>query len=146
MANTCLSCEETMREALQEPCGDQRPLYVLVAEDHPLVRAYLADQLRDAGFKVVEAASGDEALAYIESSAGIDLIFTDVQMPGTLDGFALAAVLRETNPSLPIIITSGNASPEMAEGLGTFIPKPYQTADVLSLVVRMIGIDPRASN
>jgi CheY-like chemotaxis protein len=128
-------------EALQLGDGSAPP-HILVVEDDPLLRSYLADELRDSGFRVVEAANAEEALSYLDTHSYISLVMTDVQMPGSLDGLELAAKLRDAYPDLPIIITSGNARPEAARGLGTFIAKPYTFLAVSALVREMIGIEP----
>src|SRR3546814_6125781 len=97
---------------------------VLGAEDDTLVRSAIAEALRDAGFRVMEAASADEALAYLEAAERVDLVFSDIQMPGSLDGFGLARRLRGRHPELPIILTSGNAArPDDMDG-ALFLPKP----------------------
>src|SRR3546814_7896167 len=73
---------------------------VLVAEDDTLVRIAIAEALRDAGFRVMEAASADEALAYLEAAERVDLVFSDIQMPGSLDGFGMARRLRGRPPEI----------------------------------------------
>src|SRR3546814_5839000 len=104
---------------------------VLVAEDDTLVRIAIAEALRDAGFRVMEAASADEALAYLEAAERVDLVFSDIQMPGSLDGFGLARRLRGRHPELPIILTSGNAArPDDMDG-ALFLPKPYDHQGLL---------------
>jgi CheY-like chemotaxis protein len=77
---------------------------ILVVEDELLIRLMLVDALRDAGFEVVEASNADDALATLESQPAIDLVFTDVRMPGTMDGVGLMKLLRETRPtwSMPL--------------------------------------------
>lgn len=132
-------------EAL-EPNEDLWPIHVLVVDDETLIRSLLADELRDAGFRVVEAVNADEALDYMSARSDIDLVFTDIRMPGSMNGLELAAVLHDEDPSLPIIITSGNAGPDGACGLGAFLPKPYKMADAVSLVFRTLGIQPPDSN
>jgi len=100
---------------------------VLVVEDEVLIRLAVADALRSAGLDVIEAATGDEALAVLGSSATVDLVFTDIQMPGSTDGLALAQIVRQTRPTLRVIVASGNAplpwpSPDLADA---FFGKPY---------------------
>ena len=103
---------------------------VLVVEDEFLVRMAVADSLEFAGFAVVEAGSGDEAVSILsEASPQIDLVFTDVRMPGTLDGFALNAWVKQNCPKIPVILASGDIGKthsrnELAPGQA-FFSKPY---------------------
>lgn len=100
---------------------------ILVVEDELLIRLVVSDYLRDAGYDVVEAFNGDEALALLQLRLRFDLVITDVRMPGTLDGMALLGVIRETRPTLPVIVTSGHLDPAaaLAGGAARFVPKPY---------------------
>lgn len=107
---------------------------ILMIEDEALLRMLIADELRSAGYEVIEAGSADEAEALINHEERIDHIFTDVQMPGRLDGITLARAIHECRPELPLIITSGNYGPDDAAGLGLFVPKPYNVAVVCNLV------------
>ena len=126
-----------------EPDDEVWPIYVLVVEDEPFLRSLLADELRDVGFNVVEAVSADEALAYVRVNGNIDLVFSDIQMPGSLNGIGLATSLRAANPALPVILTSGNMVPDGVTGLSAFIPKPYRLAEAVSLVFKTLGVAPR---
>ncbi|WP_309627310.1 response regulator [Brevundimonas sp.] len=99
---------------------------VLVVEDEFLIRMLVADHLRDAGFTVVEAFNGDEAIAILTSGVPIDLVFTDVRMPGAADGLELLAFVKRTRPGLPVLMTSGHLEPELAYAGGAqrFLSKP----------------------
>jgi len=141
----CMLAVEDVIEQL-DPQEKLWPIYVMVVDDEPLLRSLLADELRDSGLTVVEAASADEALSYLGANTNVDLVFTDVQMPGTLDGLQLAASLKAGNPYLPIIVTSGNVSADLAGQHGTFIPKPYRIADAVALVFKALGVEPRGGN
>ena len=97
--------------------GSARPLVVsaahprvcvLVVEDEFLIRTMVSDDLREAEYEVIEACNADEALAILRSGAGVDLIFSDVRMPGTLDGLELLAMVRARDPAFPVVITSGH--------------------------------------
>ncbi len=107
---------------------------ILVVEDDALIRLTISDYLQDQGFKVLEASTGDEALAVIAARAfTVELVFTDVMIPGLTDGFALAKWMSENHPDIPVIVTSGNADKTtMAQELGglQFVPKPYDLEDV----------------
>jgi DNA-binding NtrC family response regulator len=122
---------------------DARPA-ILVVEDDPLIRLTLSDHLQDHGFKVLEASTGDEALAIIAAPGfAVDLIFTDVMMPGLTDGFALAAWIIENHPGLPVIVTSGDGEKAAAakELLGSgfqFLPKPYDLDELVEQIRRTL--------
>jgi DNA-binding NtrC family response regulator len=99
---------------------------VLVVEDEFLVRMVIADRLREAGFTVIEAFNGDEAIAILASGASVDLVLTDVRMPGTADGIAVLSFVKQTCPEVPVVVTSGHLEAEIAyeEGAIHFLPKP----------------------
>ena len=105
---------------------------ILVVEDEFLIRCMLCDELREAGFRVIEACDATEALSVLKTVSP-DLIVSDVRMPGPLDGLDLLAQVRETSRTLPVIITSGHLLPSQAliEGATRFIAKPY----LLSVIV-----------
>jgi CheY-like chemotaxis protein len=117
------------------------PSSILVVEDEVLIRAFLADALREAGFSVIEAAHAEEALSYIRTAGPVDLVLSDIQMPGSLNGLQMARQLRVQFPALPIILTSGNFDPRNAEGLGRFIPKPYDVRTVVEIVSELLGAE-----
>lgn len=117
------------------------PIHIMVVEDEPVIRSLLVDELREVGFSVVEVASADEALICSKQETTIDLLFTDVQMPGTMNGLDLVRLLRDASPSLPAIITSGNVGVQSIAGLGHFLPKPYRLNEAVSLVYDVLGID-----
>jgi CheY-like chemotaxis protein len=109
---------------------------ILVVEDELLIRLCVADSLRDAGYDVVEAASGNEAAVLLEAGAHVDLVFSDVRMPGSIDGLALLKIVRQRSPGLPVVICSGHLEPGIALACGAtgFIPKPYEFSEVVSLI------------
>jgi CheY-like chemotaxis protein len=111
---------------------------ILVVEDDVLVRAVGAETLRLAGFTVIEATTADQAWAYLRTGEAVDLVFSDIQMPGSLTGVDLARLLRAIRPELPIILTSGRAGPE---GLGRFLEKPYRPSELVPLVCELLGIE-----
>src|ERR1700675_3394458 len=114
-----------MAAAATKPGASLRNATVLVVEDDVLIRLSVAEALRSAGLDVIEAATGDEALMVLGSSATVDLVFTDIQMPGSTDGLALAQIARQTRPSLKIIVTSGRAPAWPSPGLAdAFFGKP----------------------
>tara|TARA_R110000868_G_scaffold259743_18_gene518052 strand:+ start:3016 stop:3399 length:384 start_codon:yes stop_codon:yes gene_type:complete len=107
---------------------------ILVVENEAGVRALVAEVLRDDGFDVVEAASGDEALNSLLLGESVDLVLTDIDMPGTLDGLALAECVRTRFPHIPIILNSGGPRRAQARLVENFIPKPFRIDELLLLV------------
>jgi CheY-like chemotaxis protein len=118
------------------------PRRVLVIEDDVLIRALLADELRDHGLVVVEAQSADEAMAYLAAGNAVDLIFSDIRMPGAMNGIDLAQQVRSKNPSLPIILSSAFPGVDSIEGLGPFLKKPYQITEAIKLTFKLLGLAP----
>ncbi len=109
---------------------------VLVVEDEVLIRLVIADYLRDCGYKVHEAVSGEEAIAILQApEVSIDVVFSDVEMPGSMDGFALARWVRANKPGMEVILTSGiERSADIAATLceaGPLMKKPYSSQDVV---------------
>lgn len=84
-----------------------QPHTILVVEDDVFIRIDIADYLRGCGWHVVEAGTAAEAVNVLESDIAVDFVFSDVQMPGAMDGFDLAAWVRQHRPDLRIILTSG---------------------------------------
>jgi CheY-like chemotaxis protein len=109
---------------------------ILVVEDEFLVRLIICDELRAAEYNVIEAVNGDEAVAILKSGARVDLIFSDVRMPGAIDGLGLLAFVRQAYPTTPVIITSGHLRPDLAlaDGATQFLSKPYSIEHAIRLV------------
>jgi CheY-like chemotaxis protein len=112
------------------------PAVALVAEDEFLLRMEAADTLSDAGFTVLEVTSADDALRFLEEKDGIDLLFTDVNMPGDLNGFDLAREVAARWPEITIIVCSGAMKPEPGDlpPNARFLDKPYSPALVQRVV------------
>jgi CheY-like chemotaxis protein len=105
---------------------------ILIVEDEPLVRLCAVGTIAAAGFEVIEAASADEAIRILESRSDIRVVFTDIQMPGSMDGLKLAHAVRDRWPPIKIIVTSGRelvAEYDMPEG-GRFFAKPYDSTEI----------------
>jgi CheY-like chemotaxis protein len=119
---------------------NEHPL-VLVVEDEPLVRMIAAEGLEDAGFQVLEAESAEDALRILSERPDVGVLFTDVNMPGKVDGVELARLVHERWPELRIVITSGRDYLKKAElpDDGRFVPKPYRTDEVASLIESMMS-------
>ncbi|WP_248310225.1 response regulator [Bosea sp. 117] len=108
------------------------PIAVLVVQDEVLVRIDIADYLTDQGFEVYEAADADRAIEIMEAVPSIRLHFTDVDMPGSMNGLKLSAAVRHRWPPVHIIVTSGHQfvdRSELPDG-NVFFPKPYKAPDV----------------
>jgi CheY-like chemotaxis protein len=105
---------------------------VLVVEDEILIRDMVSEELIDAGFAVVEAGTADQALTFLEARQNIHLVFTDIDMPGSMDGLKLAAAVRDRWPPVHIIITTGKTRPMTIPVNPLFIPKPYLGSNVVS--------------
>lgn len=100
---------------------------VLVVEDEPILRMLAVDIVEDAGFEAIEAADANEAVAILEARQDIRLVFTDVDMPGGIDGLKLAAKIRDRWPPIEVIVTSGKPMPldVTLPARAIFIPKPF---------------------
>ncbi|MES2728690.1 MAG: response regulator [Pseudomonadota bacterium] len=129
-----------MADALETPKTDLET--ILVVEDEILVRTAIAKYLRDCGYRVVETASADEALHVIQNqNIQIDIVFSDVQMPGTMDGFGLAQWIRQHRPDLEVILTgtaekAAEAAGDLCEE-GPNLAKPYQPQQVIDWIKRL---------
>jgi DNA-binding response OmpR family regulator len=112
---------------------------VLVVEAEVLIRLVLADYLRECGYRVFEAAHAEEAVEVLESpDVSVDVVFSDVQMPGSMDGFSLARWVRANKPGVQVILTSSvERSADIAATLceaGPLLEKPYHPKDVVSRI------------
>jgi len=123
------------------PAATGRPLVVVIAEDEVLLRTLAAEVLEDEGFITVEAENARVALDICKSRAEtIDVLFTDIRMPGPMDGLELAHRVRKRWPSVAILIASGNifvGRDELPEG-ARFLPKPYDLHRIVD-VIRQLG-------
>lgn len=122
--------------------GQSKPIaraVVLVVEDEPILRMMAVDLVEDAGFEAVEAMGADDAVRILETRLDIRIVFTDVDMPGGMDGMKLAAAIRDRWPPIEIIITSGKrhiGKDELPER-SVFFPKPYRREQVTAAMLRM---------
>ncbi len=115
---------------------------VLIVEDEVLVREVAVIEFEEAGYDVLEAGDGDTAVALLASDTRIDLLFTDIRLPGTLDGWRIAARARELRPSLPVIYATGFSadSMQLVPG-GQFFKKPYRPTAIID-AARAMGVAP----
>jgi CheY-like chemotaxis protein len=117
------------------------PKAVLVVEDESVLRLDAAETLRDAGFEVVEAADATEALAALERRDDIGVLFTDIDMPGGIDGLELARRVHDRRPRMHLIITSGAVRPRPQDipDAGSFVGKPYCPNAVADTIRRLLA-------
>ena len=115
---------------------------ILVVEDEFLIRTLISDELRAEEYDVIEAISADEAIAILKAGVRIDLIFTDVRMPGDIDGLGLLAYVKQSHPYIPVVMTSGHLPAEMAlsDGAALFLPKPYTFPRALALIQEVLAM------
>jgi two-component system, response regulator PdtaR len=114
---------------------------ILVVDDDPLVRAVTVDALEDEGFKVLETPTADDAARARESRSGIGVVFTDVILPGALNGFDLARLVQKRHPHIPVLVSS-EALPDRFSGEAPgarFVPKPWSMAEVMQIIRRMLA-------
>jgi CheY-like chemotaxis protein len=112
------------------------PIRVLVVEDETFTRMDAVEMLREAGLDVLEATNADEAIQILERKSDVRLVFTDIDMPGSMNGLKLAAAVRNRWPPVRIIATSGHF--DIREGDlppdARFFTKPYQPSQILTAV------------
>jgi DNA-binding NtrC family response regulator len=123
---------------VEDPLQQRRT--VLVVEDEVFTRIMVADELRSRGFNLIEAQNADEAVTLLQSQVPVGLVLTDVQLPGPVDGLALARLFREARPEVKVVIASGNiplgASPDIAHA---FFRKPYPLDSILKCIENLLG-------
>ena len=109
---------------------------VLVVEDEELLRLHAADLLEEHGYRVIKAENAAAALKVLETRDDVRLLFTDIQMPGKLDGMDLARQVHARWPNVLLVITSGQVRPARAEipDDGRFVAKPYRASELLGQV------------
>lgn len=117
------------------------PPVILVVEDEMLLRMRAVDMVEDAGYAMVEAVDADEALAILQSRSDIALLFTDIQMPGTMSGLQLATAVHERWPGIKIILASGQltlSKTDIPEN-SRFFRKPLDSLDIVAEIREMLG-------
>jgi CheY-like chemotaxis protein len=117
------------------------PAVVLVVEDEMLLRMRAVDMVEDAGYTSVEAVDADEAVAILESRSDVALMFTDIQMPGSMDGLKLAHTVHERWPPIKIILVSGQLKPANIDipADSRFYGKPLEAKEMIAEMQSMIG-------
>jgi two-component system, response regulator PdtaR len=122
-------------------CSKTKRPVVLIVEDEFLIRMDAVDMIRSAGFDVVEAENADEAILILEDRTDITVVFTDVQMPGSMDGLKLAAAIRGRWPPIKIVATSGHlkiSEDDLPPG-SRFLPKPYSAPQIVRTLRELTG-------
>src|SRR5438132_6828721 len=117
------------------------PAVVLVVEDEMVLRMRAVDIVEDAGFTAVEAVNADEALSILESRSDISLLFSDIQMPGSMDGLTLAYAVHDRWPSIKIILVSGQIKLSDTErpADSRFFGKPLEVKRMIAELQEMVG-------
>jgi CheY-like chemotaxis protein len=117
---------------------------VLVVEDEILIRSAVAEFLRGAGYRVIEAAEAAEAVAIFASGTQIDLVFSDINMPGPMDGLGLVRWIAEHHPGIHVILTSAISHARRAGEMGAgFLPKPYRLAEAARRIASLLNDPPQ---
>jgi len=127
---------------MSTPAGKLPPI-VLVVDDEPLLRMLAVEVVEEAGFTAIEARDADEAVAMLESRTDIALVFTDINMPGSMDGLKLAHAVRNRWPPIKILVVSGRQRHPSSD-LPTnscFLGKPYQASVLVEKLRSLVPID-----
>ena len=127
--------------AFQKSSNGHKPKpLILMVEDDILVRMPVADYLRENDYDVIEAANANEAQAVLQSGQPIEIMFTDINMPGSMDGIALSKWVLGKYPDMQIILTSGVVVPKSDSTNVFFLPKPYELETLTAHLKKMLGV------
>ena len=115
---------------------------ILIVEDEFLLRMDSAEVIENAGFEVVQAANADDAIAILTARPNIHVVFTDIQMPGSMDGLKLAQFVRNRWPPIKIVATSGlvRVDDDDLPAGSVFLPKPYRGAELVAALRELTGM------
>ena len=122
--------------AAAETIQGTRSACVLVVEDEALIRWSVVSALEDAGYDTIEAGSGDAALEFLDA---VDFVFTDVRMPGQVDGLELARLVRRDHPSVHVLVTSGHVTVGALGGEFPVVSKPYDPDRIVDYVAATLA-------
>ena len=114
-------------------------MVILAVEDEPLVRMFISDFLDEAGFKVLEAVNADEATTILRARPDVQVVVTDIEMPGSMNGLELAKVIQDRWPGIGVVVTSGRQRPgpdDLSERVA-FLAKPYLPDTVINVIRQM---------
>jgi CheY-like chemotaxis protein len=117
-----------------EATPEEGRVTILLVEDEPLIRCDMAQTLAELGMVVVEAASADEAWDFLTSGEKVDLVFSDICMPGSMNGAELAGKIKQTYSGIAVILTSGYAG--IAATPAPVLSKPYRIAETAAVLVK----------
>lgn len=112
---------------------------ILLVEDDPLIQMLLEESLGEAGYIVQSFSNGDDAWSYISGDGGADLMWTDLSMPGEIQGQRLVELARSAFPHLQIIVTSGDADAASDMDFGHFLQKPFDIDTCVALVRQLLS-------
>lgn len=114
---------------------------ILIVDDEPLIALALAEDLEDQGYSTCLASDAADAIAILESNGDISIVFTDIDMPGSMDGLALASAVRNRWPPVEILITTGQTKPELNDmpDRSLFISKPYTVPQIVGAIKSFPG-------
>ena len=113
---------------------DAKTTVVLLVDDEPVIRMVASQGLEDAGFEVIEADCAESALEILKTRADVSVLFTDVNMPGALDGMDLARLVHERWPAIQLVVTSGRGLSTAVPDDGRFVAKPYSIEEMTQAV------------
>jgi CheY-like chemotaxis protein len=121
--------------------ADRSAPVILIVEDDPLLRMLAVEFVKDAGFETLEAGDADQAIAILETCGEVAVLFTDVDMPGSMNGLKLARLASERWPAMDILVASGHVRLRQSElpPDGRFLGKPYSTAAMIAELHAFIG-------
>jgi DNA-binding NtrC family response regulator len=108
-----------------------------------MIREFVGEDLKEAGYQVLLASNADAAVGIMESRQDIRLVFTDVTMPGSMDGLQLAICVKSRWPRIHVVVTSGKSSPADMPAGALFIPKPYLGRNIVETFGSFPGMQPR---
>ena len=111
----------------------------VVVDDEPAIRAYLRTILEEQNFHTFEAGTAPQAFKLVQTLNGVDLLVTDLQMPGDMDGEDLAFAIRQAFPKVPVILISGYGPPRPHLAEFEFIEKPFRPEAILTVIAKLVG-------
>jgi CheY-like chemotaxis protein len=127
----------------QTPGGSPMPATILVVEDEVLIRLMITEYLREFGYMVLEAKDGDQAAKLLDGGDQVDVVFSDVRMPGRIDGLALAKWIARNRPEIGVLLTSAYVPPadlaDSGAAVSGLLRKPYTPGEVLSRIRELTG-------
>jgi CheY-like chemotaxis protein len=129
---------------LGDDAMSNRRTNVLMVEDEPLITELITEVLSENGFAVHAVADGETALRYLDDGPEVDVLFTDINLEGRMDGSTLAKQVRDRRPDLPIVYCSGRYSPSALAPMmsrSIFLKKPYNPADLCTLLTRLTSTE-----